>query len=337
MSTVLPSGTLRVKDIQKVNLAWVRRDLGSLEELRSSIKKKGLLLPILTTPTMLVVDGARRLEVCIELGWDEVPVIATSDWESVTRYFDQARELAAQKLPHLPMSWTDLTELSNGPLKEMFAPELRRLRGEIRERNASTKPVKVQGVNDKPHLYGTALAELLGFDVAQLREIRMVVNGLNKLRRPADEGEDQVAVKQRHDWADYIEIQLRESEQNGGDRLSAVLARVRAAANGQDPTQIREARGRRTGDDPSLSARRARSAAVSLGRELDGTAMKNIAKLLDQLALTVHGYGRIRPDVSRQDAADTANEMRAAVQQINGLIKVIRTYGADNPNLEERA
>lgn len=334
MSTVLSSGTLLIGAIREANLTWVRRDLGSLDELRDSIKREGLLLPILTTPNMLVVDGARRLEACAQLGWKAVPAIATSDWSAVKNYYQQARRMAREGVPHLPMTWLDITDLCNGPLKEMFGPELTRLRGEVRRRNAKVRPEKVEGVNDKPNFYVNASAEVLGFKPKDLREIRMIFNGLARLRRPAERGEDRVAVKQRHAWADYIDVQLRESEENGGDRLSAVLARVRAANNGQDPAQIREARGRRGIGDPTLSERRARVAAAAPGRELDATAMKGVADLLEQIALTVHGYTYVRPTVPPRDAAEAAASMKTAVQQINGLIKVVRAYGA---NLEESA
>lgn len=337
MSTVLSSGTLLIKEIREANLSWVRRDLGKLDELRDSIESDGLLLPILTTPNMLMVDGARRLEACAQLGWKAIPAIATSDWNTVKRYFDRARELVREGVPNLPMTWLDLTDLCNGPLKEMFASELRKLRGEVRARNAKVKPQKIVGVNDKPNFYLNASAEVLGFKPKDLREIRTIINGIARLRRPAEKGESPAAVKQRHGWADYISIQLRESEENGGDRLSAVLARVRAAGNGQDPTQIREARGRRSIGDPTLTERRARVAAAAPGKELDGTAMRNIANLLAQIALTVHGYTHVRPTVPPRDAADAAAEMKTAIQQINGLIKVVRTYGTANPNLEERA
>ena len=337
MSTVLSSGTLLIREIREANLTWVRRDLGSLDGLRDSIEEQGLRLPILTTPNLLVVDGARRLEACAQLGWKAIPAVATSDWGKVKRYFNKARELVREGLPHLPMTWLDLTDLCNGPLKEMFAPELKRLRGEVRARNAKARPEKIEGVNDKPNFYVNASSEVLGFKPKDLREIRMIINGIERLRRSAEPGETEADWKKRRGWADYIEVQLRESEQNGGDRLSAVLARVRAAANGVDPAQIREARGRRNVGDPTLSERRARAAAAAPGRELDGTAMKGIANLLEQLALTVHGYTHVRPTVPPRDAAEVAVEMKAAVQHINGLIKVVRAYGANNPNLEERA
>ena len=337
MPKAFPSGTLLIRDIRAANLAWVRRDLGSLDDLRKSIENEsGLLLPILTTPDLLVVDGARRLEAASQLGWKAIPAVATSDWSTVKRYFARARELAGEGVPTLPLSWVDLTELCAGPLKEMYAPELRRLRRNIRERNLKVAPEKKPGVNDKPYLYPIAAAEVLGLSTEDLRLIRMVVSGLAKLRRPADRGEDPVAVEQRHDWADFIQVQADESERNGGDRLSAVLARIRAANAGQDPTQIREARGRRNpGNDPAGAERRARVAAVAQLRELDGVAMKNIATLLDQLASTVKGYTHVRPTVPVSDAQAAASEMRAAVKKINSLIKVITLYGT-NPNLEER-
>jgi hypothetical protein len=65
--------------------------------------------------------------------------------------------------------------------------------------------------------------------------------------------------------------------------------------------------------------------------------MRNIATLLEHLAVTVQGYTHVRPTVPPRDATSIAAEMKSAVQQINGLIRVVRAYGANNPNLEERA
>lgn len=51
-----------------------RRELGDLSGLVRSIRELGLLHPIVVTPDLRLVAGARRLAAVRELGWAEVPV-----------------------------------------------------------------------------------------------------------------------------------------------------------------------------------------------------------------------------------------------------------------------
>jgi len=56
----------------------VRKQVGSLEELKDSIKSMGLLQPILVRPTkegLEVVVGQRRFLACKSLGWKTIPAI----------------------------------------------------------------------------------------------------------------------------------------------------------------------------------------------------------------------------------------------------------------------
>jgi ParB family chromosome partitioning protein len=51
-----------------------REDMGDLVALAKSIEAVGLLQPLVVTPDLQLVAGARRLEAVKELGWEKVPV-----------------------------------------------------------------------------------------------------------------------------------------------------------------------------------------------------------------------------------------------------------------------
>ena len=62
----------------------IRRNLGDIESLANSIKKLGLLSPLIINEENKLLAGERRLEACKLLGWDEVDVsiIPTADAEN---------------------------------------------------------------------------------------------------------------------------------------------------------------------------------------------------------------------------------------------------------------
>jgi hypothetical protein len=51
-----------------------RQDLGDIAALAKSIKKLGLLQPIVVTPDRCLIAGRRRLEAVRELGWERAPI-----------------------------------------------------------------------------------------------------------------------------------------------------------------------------------------------------------------------------------------------------------------------
>jgi N6-adenosine-specific RNA methylase IME4/ParB-like chromosome segregation protein Spo0J len=51
-----------------------RKDFGDLEGLASSIRRNGLLEPVVITPDHRLIGGQRRIEAAKLLGWEEVPV-----------------------------------------------------------------------------------------------------------------------------------------------------------------------------------------------------------------------------------------------------------------------
>jgi ParB family chromosome partitioning protein len=52
----------------------IRKDLGDLNPLRESLRKHGLLNPIVITDKKELIAGHRRLEAARSLGWESVPV-----------------------------------------------------------------------------------------------------------------------------------------------------------------------------------------------------------------------------------------------------------------------
>ena len=48
---------------------------GNMRQLEKSISRFGLIYPIAVAKDLSVIDGHRRLQACINLGWDMIPVL----------------------------------------------------------------------------------------------------------------------------------------------------------------------------------------------------------------------------------------------------------------------
>ena len=67
-----------------------RTSVGDLDTLVSSIAQVGLLHPIVITPNNVLIAGQRRLEACLRLGWDRVPVtVVPADIDMLTAQRDE--------------------------------------------------------------------------------------------------------------------------------------------------------------------------------------------------------------------------------------------------------
>lgn len=75
----------------------VRRDLGNLQPLMESMRKHGLLNPILVTPKNELVAGHRRLESAKRLGWHSVTAQIVENTDSLTLLEIEFEENAARK------------------------------------------------------------------------------------------------------------------------------------------------------------------------------------------------------------------------------------------------
>ena len=76
------SGTLTEVDIDKVEIRKrVRHNLGDVTALAESLRKHGLLNPIVISEKNELIAGHRRLEAARKLGWKRIPaqVLSESD------------------------------------------------------------------------------------------------------------------------------------------------------------------------------------------------------------------------------------------------------------------
>lgn len=75
----------------------VRRDLGDLKDLRESLRRHGLLNPIVVTPTYDLVAGQRRLEAAKGLGWRAIQCRVVSNAERTGLLEIEIEENTARK------------------------------------------------------------------------------------------------------------------------------------------------------------------------------------------------------------------------------------------------
>lgn len=66
----------------------LRRSLGDLSQLKSSIQEVGLLQPIIINERDELISGFRRLEACRQMGWPQIDVIAIDTGANPVRMLD---------------------------------------------------------------------------------------------------------------------------------------------------------------------------------------------------------------------------------------------------------
>lgn len=96
---------LPIEHLRNANPAWIRKDMGDLNVLAKSLKHDDQKLPVLADSTFRVIDGARRIEAADLLGWLDVLVVCTSDFDEISRLMQAARSDAQ------PMTWLETMEL----------------------------------------------------------------------------------------------------------------------------------------------------------------------------------------------------------------------------------
>ena len=72
-----------VKDI--IVKKRIRKDMGDIEALAESLKRYGLISPIVITKKNLLIAGGRRLEAAKYLGWRTINAIISDNTEELAR------------------------------------------------------------------------------------------------------------------------------------------------------------------------------------------------------------------------------------------------------------
>lgn len=75
----------------------IRKDPGDLRPLMESMRKHGILNPIVITTQNILVAGHRRLEAAKRLGWQSVPVQVIDANDALTLLEIEIEENAARK------------------------------------------------------------------------------------------------------------------------------------------------------------------------------------------------------------------------------------------------
>lgn len=334
---------LRIKQIRNANLSWVRGDPGPHDddELLKSLDDHGMMLPILLTNELVVADGARRLLRAERLGWKDVPVIVTTDWNVVRDYYATARRLEAEGLPHEPMTWAQITDLVLGPLDQLY--RRRRLeRG--RETRAATIAAKAAGLPPPSRTqttedvnYTSDAAEVLGWQRSDLRCVREIYWTLAKME--AQEAEQRKTAYQQGgaeaaDKIPHLVDQLRKEavqlETNKGFEggLYSLHNKVKLISKGKDPATIKVGRAKRRFGEPTLTQRKAAAAAdpTATGREMDAQTLTRLTQVLTDLGVEVDEYTHMRHTVRFEDATTAARNIKVAVNQFNRLTRMVRNY-----------
>lgn len=331
---------LPIRRIENLNPAWVRDNVGVGEhdDLTKSLNVHGMRLPILLTEELVVADGARRLVRAKALGWRDVPVIITADWNVVTDYYRQARELEAAGEPHQPMTWQEIIRLIEGPIDALYHQRRLERGRESREANRLRRKNGEKAVNStRKHDFIGEVADVLGWERSDLRSVRELFWSLETLRKQEEIRLSALTPKEREAETNRYELLLSQQhrlEQTGGGQeggLYSLLNKVRLAARGVDPVTVKTGRAKRSLADPSYTQRKARveRAAQILqptGRELDLATMSNLARMITNVGIEARGYTHLKPTIGSDDAIKAAKDVKAAVADLNGLARVLKAY-----------
>lgn len=92
-------------EIKKVKIERIkRRDYNPKSRLRDNLSKPlensiariGLMYPVLVSKNMELIDGHRRLQAAVNLGWDEIPVIIGSHDEPIDTIYGEINATSAK-------------------------------------------------------------------------------------------------------------------------------------------------------------------------------------------------------------------------------------------------
>lgn len=331
---------LPIRQILNLNPTWVRDNVGvgEQDDLAKSLNTHGMKLPILLTEELVVADGARRLVRAKKLGWREVPVLITSDWDVVTSYYRKAREMESSGEPHKPMGWKDIITLIEGPIDQLYHQRRLERGRESRLANRERRRNGEKGISSsRKHDFIGEVADVLGWERSDLRSVRELFWSMETLRRQEEIRLSGLTDEQREGETDRYQLlltQQRRLEETGGGPeggLYSLLNKVRLAAKGVDPVTVRTGRAKRSLADPSYTQRKARveRAALTLqptGRELDSATMSNLAKMIMNVGIEAKEYTHLRPTITGDDALVAAKDIKAAIANLNGLARVLKAY-----------
>lgn len=168
------SKTVSVEEIEVGERARV--DLGDLVELVDSIRRIGLLQPIVVTSDNRLIAGHRRLESCSRLGMTEVPVIVA---EHITDAVDLLKAERDENTCRKPMTASELISLGR-QIEALEKPKARERMSEAGKSAAPGAPsqrfVPANEPLPRPLDSRERAAEAVGLSTATYSRIKQVAN-----------------------------------------------------------------------------------------------------------------------------------------------------------------
>lgn len=276
----LSASKLPIQDILNSNLVWARDDPGcDLGSLVASIKKIGLVTPVLLTRDLQVIDGVRRMLACRQLGHTDIPVIITNDWDVIKEYLITMRGLEeAKTLPFEPMPWLGNLHIGRKILRPLYWPVRGKLAGEVRKRN------KELGIRSPRHSdqYAIAISEMLGLD-----------RGPNHWKTLNDMGAALEKVEPQ--LVQGLRAKVRDIELNSGQIYTAwrlVRNTVRNPAVDIIPPH------------------NVKAAQEQLGR------LSRVNEILSHLATDIKSVGPVNPAMAFEDVTRISQQMKAQLRRL---------------------
>lgn len=167
--------TLPVSSLVTANLAWVRSDFGSMEELTASVKGKGVIEPVLVAPDYLVLDGARRLVAASQTGTPYVPVVICHTWEIFAEHF---KPMAPGTYP---MTWLEIADLINRILRPIYQEYRYRMANHTRDLRRAGKLPTPENPNIREYNYSNFIVAVAGLLEAQPVHLKMLTDNVKIL------------------------------------------------------------------------------------------------------------------------------------------------------------
>jgi hypothetical protein len=324
---------LPIADIRKANPTWARSDLGDLVELRRSIHKNGIQLPLLLLPDNHLIDGARRLEAVDELGWDTVPVVITNDWDTVRAYYAQVHDMAEEGWSTQPPDWQMLYDISQGhrvrnrsfaqegALYRAYAVRRSAQRAQTRATNNEKRQLGIQPKPRERFDYVDEVARMFGYSLSDFRTIRQAFARLNLIKELQPE---------RYEEAKKY---VRETEEaNAGIYvLDRKLSQIR---RGEEVVEHRHRAARRNLDEPHV--RSVRSVREPDVHPMPAEIVTNIIIMLEVMTDQIRPFTVIDKMVPSSDAGSSADTIRAAQIQLNRLRRLLEIATVTNAPNEMR-
>lgn len=294
-----PAVTVQLKHITNVNLASPREDLGDLSDLKRSIKRHGLQVPILLMPDFSIIDGVRRVRAMSEL-YDntDVPAVLAESWEEAKYHILRTTRPAEEAgWPHLPMNPLDVAVLNHMTMHELFTVG-RLERGWETRRKAKVNGHAPASSGLSREFVDQQLAEMYGFDRATIKNWRDLYGAFNSLVRKRPEMRTQG-------------LELLHNVLHNNWRVHSVLATIRAFSNFQEPGTRRFVIGENRGPvevvippaDPKVAAEQ---------EQLITRMINMLETMAGEVASLKYINSAMSLDTARQLLRDLSSELRSA-------------------------